>query len=147
MENNDKIVELYKNLLLNLELISNYDYSFNELNNGESGFPDASYSTIALIYSLIKKNNKLLEIQIDENNLFSYLIKYVRLYLKSRYDDYVLDHKSNITLDDYKLNKWINIKEKSSDYYYSNDAYNLYGITGIQLRKLLIMSRNLFITN
>jgi hypothetical protein len=109
-------------------------------NNGESGSHDASYSSIALLYAIIKKNNKLLELKINENKLFSYLVIYARMYLKSDYDDYIQDHKLNITLDDYILNIWINKKENHMEYYYSNGAYDLYGIAGIQLRKLLIMS-------
>ena len=139
METNN-IIKLYKNLVLNLNLMTDYDYTMDEKKNGESGSPDASYSSIALLYAIIKKNDELLELKINENNLFSYLITYARMYLNSDYNNYIQDHKLNITLDDYILKIWINIEKNHMEYYYSNGAYDLYGIAGIQLRKLLIMS-------
>lgn len=128
-----KIVELYKNLILNLDEINNYDFNYKD---NEPGNPNASTSTIALIYALVKKNKNLINVNSDK--LFECLINCAKNNL-ILYDEDCVDNNGSISINEHKLNDWDDIKKSNMNYYYSNDAYDLGGVSNNQIKELLKM--------
>ena len=138
---------LFNQLVINLSNMRCYNLSNDyTIRDFECGSPDATSSTISLIYSLSYKHPELLRQQIEDKSIFDYLMMYAREHLKDDYSDYLSDMSiedeglSNI--DDYILTTWWNMNENPSDYYQGNGCYDEYGMCGIQLRRLLKNCQN-----
>ena len=132
------IENLYKSLLLTFD--SDIEFLVEEKECNLTAFN----SVIFLLYNLIDKYDYLLHIKVNEKTLFDYLFQAAKIYCKDYYLDWKQDSSS---IDFYILKVWINIDEDELDYYSSNDAFELHGITGIQLRKLLAQTYLIFGNN
>lgn len=119
--------ETYSLLLQSIDL--NDLYSETDVN----GCPTYLESYITLLYNIVSKHPELINVDVNGHKLDYYLINIIKNMINNKYIEY-----SNDSIEFIK--KWANIKESPSDYYYSNGAYNLYGISIIVLRKLLNMA-------
>lgn len=129
--------ELYRSLIINLDVIRKYDLTQQD---SESGSPTGLTTVISMLYLLVKNNNELLQVEVDGKLLHYYLFNLAKIVLIDNYEDKCCDEeKEEYTLEEY-ISEWMHKPQKYSEYYYSNDAYDLYGVTLIQLQRLLLLS-------
>lgn len=130
--------ELYRSLILNLDTIRHYDLTNDD---SESGSPTGLTTIISMLYLLVKNNNELLQIEVNGKLLYYYLFNLAKYVLIDDYEDkYSDEEKTEYSLEMY-ISEWMNKPQKYYEYYCSNDAYNLYGVTKIQLQRLLLLSK------
>ncbi len=124
--------QLYDNLLDNADYFSQYEKP-NPLS--VRGTPSNDELYISMIYKLIITNPALID---NKNKLLKILIKFTKELIN---DDIPIDIEN---VDEYILNGWLNTKDAvSSDYYYTNGAYCLFGIQLIQLKEMIRMIKNM----
>lgn len=132
--------------------IDNHDYIHGSLPH--------VYAYINLIYNLVSNDKNLINMIIDDNNIYHYLKIIAKIALSDEYLYYLLKkniigrnyrsdkknllntHLNNERLFNDFLNNWIKKQEDPLDYYASNDAYITQFINLIQLRKLFNMTQN-----
>ncbi len=134
---------IFVSLLTNLELAEIQD----SLNTSSKllGAPSYYESFISMLYNIVIKNKSFAKKSVLGKTFHEYLMDIARITVKDYYSDFLWGRNHELpqmSLDDYILAEWITNTDSSSDYYYSNGAYELHGICQIMLRELLILSLN-----
>jgi hypothetical protein len=132
-------MEIYCALLENLNL-QEIEQSFGSYVETIEGCPSYYEAYIGLLYQIVVKNKNLVNIKVKGNNLHWYLMNIARISLKDYWKDWMYDSNENIQLDNFILDHWILFNDSTHNYYYSNGAYQLFGVTNILLRELLKLS-------
>jgi hypothetical protein len=132
--------QLYISTITNFKNLTEYDLR-NE--DDESGCPSGLTAAISMLYLLVKYNQELLKIQVNGKVLHDHLFEFSRDFLIQHYRDYCWDEnkdENEYTMDLF-IHDWMQKEEDYDEYYYSNGAYNLDGVTEIQLQRLLLLSK------
>lgn len=105
------------------------------------GALNAFESTIHLLYALTQSNPEFLKLIIQGNTLDVALLPVIRERVKYSYEDYIYEHGSLLTIDEYIEQVFLKSKTHSDDYYYGNGCYDMSSITNCLLVKLVNASR------
>ena len=131
--------ELYKSLIINLNTLRLYDLSDKD---EECGSPTGLSTVISALYLLVKYNPELQHIKVNDRVLYYHLFDLAKIELKDLYNDNCWDENNNkfdCSIDDFILSDWMLRIETYDEYYYSNGAYNLYGVMLVQLQRLILL--------
>ncbi len=131
------MTELYQALINNLNVLCKYK-------SVHYATPNGLTTTISMLYLLVKNNPELLLLEVNGKKLYDYLFELSKTVYSDAYADFCYDENKNATeytIDMFIVNDLMHKKMDYRDYYCSNDAYDLYGITMIQLKDLLVLSK------
>jgi len=104
------------------------------------GSLDEFDSCVGLVYCLFQKNKNFITNIIDDKPVKYYLMEAVKRISLDEYHDHMSDEKlttEELNHETYIIEILLKNIESSRNHYYSNGAYNMYGITQIVLFTLL----------
>jgi hypothetical protein len=94
-------------------------------------------SIVNLLYNLATNDLSLLKLDIDGLPVKHYLCAYAKCYVEDEWNDYCTDNNVEMSYDDYLTNEWLTNDDSEQNYYYSNGAYQMWGVTAILLRNMI----------